>query len=114
MARVRQQRVAEAVRHELGSMLQREVKDPRLGFVSIVEVEMSKDLRYAKVHASIFGDAKDRENSLRALESAKGLLRTKLAQRLKLRYAPEITFVVDESIEHGARIANLLRELEGE
>ena len=114
MGQIRQQRVAEAVRAEISHMLQYELKDPRLGFASIVQVEMSRDLRHAKVYVSVYGSEEEQAATLQALESAKGLIRREVTRRLKLRYAPEIVFVPDESIAHGARIAQLLRQLDGE
>ena len=112
MGRIRQQRVAEAVRDELSRMLQRDLKDPRIGLASIVQVEMSQDLRHAKVYVSVYGSAEEQDRTMEALNSAKGLLRREVTRRLKLRYAPEITFVPDTSIRHGARIAELLRQIQ--
>ena len=114
MGEIRQQRVAEAVRAELSQILQRELKDPRLGFASIVQVEMSRDLRHAKIYVSVYGSEAEREATLAALEHAKGFLRREITRRLRLRYAPELVFAADESIRHGARIAELLRELRRE
>lgn len=111
MGSIRQRRVAVALRDELSQMLQTELKDPRLGFASIVQVEVSKDLRYADVYVSIMGSESDKEATMAALERAKGFLKREVTQRLRLRYAPELTFHVDESIEHGARIQKLLQEL---
>jgi len=109
MAGIRRQRVAEAVREELGRMLQQELKDPRIGLASIVQVEMSPDLRHARVYVSVYGSAQ--EQAMRALAGARGWLRRELGRRLQLRHVPELTFVADPSIRHGAHISELLRRL---
>lgn len=111
MARIRPQRVAEALRVELSRLIQQELKDPRLGFVSIVSVEMSNDLRHAKIYVSVYGDEQAEQASLEALRSAQGFLRREVTQRLRLRLAPELQFIADPSIEHGAHISALLREI---
>ncbi|HEX6990067.1 MAG TPA: 30S ribosome-binding factor RbfA [Bacillota bacterium] len=111
MGRIRQQRVAEAVRDELSRMLQRELKDPRVGLASIVQVELSQDFRHARVYVSVYGSAEEQEQAMRALDGARGWLRREIGRRLQLRYAPELTFVADASIRHGAHIAELLRRI---
>jgi len=108
---LRQQRLAEQIRDEVAQMLQEEVKDPRIGFASIVKVELSSDLRVAKIYVSVLGDQAAKENTLKGLESAQGFIRRELGQRLRLRFIPEIRWVLDEGIEHGARIAELLKEI---
>lgn len=112
MSSIRQQRVAGAVRAELSDLIQKELKDPRLGLVSIVQVEMSKDLRHAKVYVSVYGSADEVRSTLEVLDLAKGFLKTEVARRLRLRYVPELTFYADDSIKHGARIQELLHELQ--
>ena len=114
MGQIRQQRVAEAVRAELSELLQKELKDPRLGFASVVQVEMSRDLRHAKIYVSVYGSDQERADTLAALEKASGFLRRELTRRLRLRYAPELVFIADDSIRHGARINELLKQLKSE
>ncbi|MBX6376992.1 MAG: 30S ribosome-binding factor RbfA [Clostridia bacterium] len=114
MSRGRALRVADAMREELGRIVQNELKDPRIGFASILRVDVSDDLRHARVHVSVLGDEQARKDTLRALEGARGFLRGEVARRLRLRVAPELVFVADTSIEYGVRISELLRELQGE
>lgn len=106
----RQIRVAELLREEVAEILQK-MKDPRVGFASITRVEVSPDLRHARVMVSVLGDPEARERTLEALESARGYIRATLAERLHLRFVPEVVFSLDRSIEHGARIQELLREI---
>lgn len=110
---MRQQRVAEQIRDQLARLLRDEVKDPRVGFASIVKVEVSGDLRVARVYVSVLGDAQQKESTCKGLESATGFLRSELARSIRLRYTPELRFMLDESIEHGARIGRLLWEIRG-
>lgn len=107
-------RVGEETREIIANLLRDEVKDPRIGFVSIVKVEVSGDLRYAKIFVSVLGNDQQKKDSLKGLSSASGFLRKELASRLQLRYTPELHFVLDESIEHGQKIAKLLVEVQRE
>lgn len=111
---MRQERLAAQIQSEIAQMLQHEVKDPRIGFASIVKVELSGDLRVAKVHVSVLGDEAAREATLAGLESARGFIRTELGRRLRLRFTPEVRFVLDRGIEHGDRIARILHQLRPE
>jgi len=113
MAIHRANRVAEAIKKEVAQMLRDELKDPRIGFVTVTSVEVSQDLRHAKIFFSIYGSGVEKEQSLKALNSAQGFVRSELGKRLRLRYTPEIIFRFDESIEHGARIMELLEEVQG-
>lgn len=99
---------------EISLIIQREVKDPRLGFVSITGVELSDDLRFARVFVSILGDEGSRKASLVGLESAKGYIRKHLGERIKLRFLPEIVFKEDRSFEQGERIDRLIDSLHQE
>ncbi len=107
-------RVGEQMRDELAQLLRDEVKDPRIGFVSIVKVEVSRDLRHAKIYVSVLGDEQQKKDTMAGLASATGFLRSELAKRLRLRYTPELHFHLDESIEHGQRIAQLLVQVRDE
>ena len=90
-------------------MLQREVKDPRLGsFVSINEVSTSPDLRHARVFVSSFDEGADRAEVLSRLKAASGFFRSELGNRMRLRYTPELSFTWDDSIERGARLNQLI------
>jgi ribosome-binding factor A len=106
----RPERLAAAIQEEIAEIL-REMKDPRLGFVSVTGVEVSSDLRHAKIYISVLGSQADEEGSLRALQHAQGFLRTELGRRIRLRYIPEISFRLDRSLQHGAKMAELLRQL---
>lgn len=107
----RANRVAEEIKKEITKMLRDEIKDPRIGFVTVTGVEVTPDIRYAKVFVSVYGDADTQEQSLDALEKAKGFVRSEIGKRIRLRYAPEVSFKLDTSIEYGARIMKLLEEV---
>ena len=107
-------RVGEQMREELAQLLRDEVKDPRIGFVSIVKVEVSRDIRHTKIYVSVLGNDQQKKETMAGLASATGFLRSELAKRLQLRYMPELHFALDESIEHGQRIAQLLVQVREE
>lgn len=111
MARIRAARVGEQLKKELSQLLQRELKDPRIGFVTVTSVEMSRDLEHAKVFVSVMGDEEQKKKTLEGLEKAKGFLRSEVGRRLGIRRTPEIVFKMDESIEHGQHISKLLEEV---
>jgi ribosome-binding factor A len=104
-------RVNQLVKEEISFLLQRELKDPRLGFVSVTEVAVSPDLREARVYVSVLGDEAAWRSSLAALDSARGFVRNWLAPRLRLRAIPNVTFHPDRSMAHAARIQTLLERL---
>jgi ribosome-binding factor A len=104
-------RVNQLIKEEISTLLQRELKDPRLGFVTVTEVEVSKDLRQAKVFVSVLGDDAKWKSSMAALESARGFVRNWLRQHLELRVTPELDFRPDHSLEHAARIQSLLKQV---
>jgi ribosome-binding factor A len=104
-------RVAEAIKAEVSDIMRNDMKDPRIGFASVVDVEVSRDLHHARVFVSVLGDEAARKATLEGLESARGFIRGEIARRIRLRYAPEIEFRLDTSIERGARISRLLREV---
>ncbi len=100
------------IQRELSDLLTREVNDPRLkGIISITEVEVSADLRQAKVFISILGSEEEREQAFAGLISASGFLRQKLGERLSLRYTPELRFQRDNSIERGSHLLHLMEKL---
>lgn len=94
--------------------MQRGLKDPRIGFVTVTDVEVSSDLQLAKVYVSIFGSEEERKASLAGLQKAKGYLRTEIGKRVKLRHIPDFTFKLDESINYGSKIESILREISTE
>lgn len=107
-------RVNQLVKEEISHLLQRELKDPRLGFVTVTEVSVAKDLRTGKVYVSVLGSDEQWQASLEALRSARGYIRNWLAPRLRMRAVPELTFVPDRSMAHAARIQSVLAKLREE
>ncbi len=105
-------RVGDLMREEIADILMHKVKDPRIGFVTVTGVELSDDLRHAKVFVSIYKD-EEKETTLKAIEVAKGFIRRELGRRMRLKFVPEIVFRIDKSIEYGNRIERILREIEG-
>ena len=110
MVRFRRERLGDQLRVELADLIQREVRDPRVGFVTITEVRMSGDLQYARVFVSILGDEEQTRESFRALERAGGFLRAQIGRRLELRRVPELRFALDETLDTSARLDALLGE----
>ena len=103
-------RVNEAMREVLSDAIATEIKDPRVGFVTVTGVKTSPDLRHARVYVSVLGDEGAREASLDGLRSAHGFLQHRLASELSLKHTPALTFEYDDSIDKGMRIAELLDE----
>ena len=104
-------RVNQLIKEEISLVLQRELKDPRLGFVTVTEVETAGDLKLAKVFVSVLGDESHWVASLAALKSARGFIRHWLRGHLDLRVTPELDFRPDRSMAHAARIQELLKNL---
>jgi ribosome-binding factor A len=104
----RSQRVADLVRAELSSLLLVEAHDPAVRGVTVTGVEMSPDLQSARVYFSVLGGDADRERAARGLARAAGFLRREVGQRCALRYAPELHFIADRSLERGARVEEIL------
>lgn len=111
---MRLQRVNQLIREEISLLIQRELKDPRLGFVTVTEVDVTKDLRSAKVYVSVLGSEAQLQASLEALESARGFIRNWLVPRLRMRAVPHFTFHADRSMAHAAQIQTVLEELKTE
>lgn len=111
MAKNRTGRVSEQIKKELSVLIQTEMKDPRVGFITVTGVEVPNDLSQAKVYLSVFGDNDQKSNSLKALEQAKGFLRSELGKRILLRHTPDLIFKIDESIAYGSHIEKLLGEI---
>jgi ribosome-binding factor A len=105
------ERVNQLIKEELSALLQRELKDPRIGFVTVTDVEVTKDLRLAKVYVSVFGSEKEWNASFAALESAKGFIRNWLQHHLSLRVIPSLLFRPDRSMAQAAHIQGLLAEI---
>lgn len=105
----RKDRVADAIKEEVSALLRRGLKDPRIGFVTITDVEVTPDLRHAKIFYSVVGDAAAHAASQKGLDSATGFVQSHLGKRLRLRNTPAIEFRYDPSVERGARIEQLLK-----
>ncbi|HLH20982.1 MAG TPA: 30S ribosome-binding factor RbfA [Chloroflexota bacterium] len=106
-------RLNEAIREELAELLRREMRDPRLGgIISITEVDTSPDLALAHVYVSVLGSDEETSDALRALRRAAGYLKRELGDRLRLRRVPNLDFRLDPSLARGARVMELLREIE--
>ena len=110
----RTDRLDSQIRAELAELLQREMKDPRIGFATITRVETARDLGSAKVWVSIMGTEVEREKTMKALTDAAPWLRRQLGARLTVRHIPQLDIRHDDSIEAGDRVLRLLRELENE
>ncbi len=110
----RARRVEGLVLEDISKILQNEIKDPRIGFISVTKVAMSDNLRHAKIFVSVMGNEKEKKDSLEGLHSATGFIRKELAHRVHLRYVPELVFKLDDSMEKSAKILNLLSDLKKE
>jgi ribosome-binding factor A len=109
--RHRPERVAEAIRHTVAVFLTGNVRDPRVGFVTVTGVEVSADLAHARVRVSVMGSDEEKAKSLEGLASVARFLRAELAKELTLRVAPEVHFELDRGLEHAQRIDRVLRDL---
>lgn len=105
-------RLAEEIKKVLTDLLQTELKDPRIHpMTSVTSVNVSKDLRYAKIFVSVLGPEDKKKETLNGLKSASGFIRSELGKRIRLRYHPEISFELDDSIQHSLEINRILRHL---
>ena len=107
----RQRRLGQLLKQEISELLAREIKDPRIAFVSITSVDVAPDLRHAKVYISVLGSESERKSTIAGLRSASGYIRRELGARLSLKYAPEIRIMYDDSIEEGSRILALIQSV---
>ncbi|ADU30711.1 30S ribosome-binding factor RbfA [Evansella cellulosilytica] len=114
MSNVRANRVGEQIKKEITEIIQREIKDPRVGFITVTAVDVTGDLQQATAFITVYGDDDQRSNTLAALEKAKGFIRSEIGKRIQLRKTPDLSFKFDESIERGNRIEELLRKLNEE
>ena len=107
----RPEKVEQFIKEELSQILQREVHDPRIGFVSVTDVEVSQDLRHARIFVSVLGTDEEKTATMEGLASATRYIRRALGQRLQMRFTPDLAFRLDESIERGSRVMKLLGEV---
>lgn len=107
-------RVNAEVQHELSNIIRNEIKDPRIStMTSVVAVDVTPDLKYAKAYISVLGSRKEQEDTIKGLKNAEGYIRRQLAASINLRNTPQITFVLDQSIEYGVNMSKLIDEVNG-
>ena len=107
----RMDRVNEELRKEISLVIDSKLKNPNItGIISVTKVKTSPDLRYARVYISLI-NSKSKKNTLEGIKNASGYIRTEIAKRVNLRYTPELTFEIDESMEYGSKIENILNEI---
>lgn len=115
MVKERDRRLGELLKEEISDIIRREVRDPRIGgFVSITEVEVSGDLRHAKVFVSVMGSEQEKQETMEGLEEATGYIRCLVGERITVYHTPELKFRYDDSIEHGIHISQIIKEARAE
>lgn len=114
MNKRRVEKMAEEIRREISGIIAEAMKDPRLSLVSVSRVEVTNDLGHARILISVLGDEQKQEEAIQALDKAKGFVRTELSNRVRMRHAPEISFRLDKSIEHGIKINAILDDLKAQ
>ena len=111
---MRANRVAEQMKKELGDIIGNKVKNPKIGFVTVTDVEVTGDLQQATIFISVLGKEREKKDTLNGLNQAKGFIRTEIGKRIRLLITPEIKFEFDESVAYGNRIDTLLRQVKDE
>jgi ribosome-binding factor A len=114
MARVRVGRVGEQIKKELSQIIQSDLKDPRIGFITVTGVEVTNDLSQAKIFLSVLGTDDQKAETLKALGRGSGFIRSELGKRIRLRKIPDLIFRFDASIDYGSHIEKLLGQLNSE
>ena len=107
----RAERISALIKEELGSILTQKVRDPRIGFVTVTHVEVSDDMKYAKVFYSVLGSDFQKHKTSEGLENARGFLQKDIARTLKLRFTPHLTFILDPSIDEGLKIDAIIQKI---
>jgi ribosome-binding factor A len=107
----RKERLGDLIKEVISEMIMKKVKDPRIGFITITDVEMTDDLRLARVFFSVMGGDREKKDSFLGLESATGFIKKELGLKLRLKYAPDIVFEYDDSLEYGSRIDRIIENL---
>ncbi len=111
----RKLRLSQSIKREMSELLQKDLKDARLtGIISVTEVELSNDYRNCKIFISVFGTQLDKQNCFQALEDRTGFIRGEICRRLKIKFAPEILFKNDDSLERGSKISAILAKIADE
>lgn len=108
----RAQRVADQIQRQLAQLIQLEVRDPRIGMVTLTAVEINRELDHAQIYVTVLGDQSTIDSTLEGLKQASGYLRSKLASRLKLRVTPQLRFIFDKSLQEGNRLTALIESTE--
>lgn len=114
MSERRRQRVAEEIQRRTSTFIREELKDPRLGFLTITGVDVNSDLTHAQIYVSVLGSEEEQDQTMEALKRARGLIKRDIGDWLRIRTVPDITFKLDRSIERGTRILQLMKTLEHE
>ena len=112
MGELRVRKIQEFIKQEVSNILLRELKDPRLGFVTVTDARITGDLREETVYVSLFGKPEEKQNTMKALKNATGYIRTEVGRRLGIRYSPTIEFKEDTSLDYGMKIDKILRDIE--
>lgn len=114
MARLRVEKVQEAIQQEISKMLLMDAKDPRIQFVTVTGVELTDDMSYAKIYVSLYGPKDKQEETWKALQKSLGFMRTEIAKRIRLRFAPTLILQKDTSMEYSAHIESILQKIKQE
>lgn len=104
-------RLAEIIKQVVSELILNDLRDPRIGFVSISDVEVSGDLRLVKIYVSVLGSDEEQKSTMQGLESAKGLIRSAIGQAVSLRYTPDVSILYDDSIAHGSELIDLMKKV---
>lgn len=111
MGQLRIEKVQEFIKQEISQIILTDLKDPRIGFVTVTRVDVTGDLRSAKIYISLMGSSEQKSATLQGLQRALGFMRTEIGKRLRLKMTPDLSLVVDESLDHSVRIQKLLDEI---
>ena len=112
MGELRVRKIQEFIKQEVSKLILRELKDPRIGFITVTDARITGDLREATVYVSLFGSDAEKADTLKALKSANGYIRSEVGKRLGIRYSPTIEFKEDTSLDYGMKIDKILRDIE--
>nr|WP_320145885.1 30S ribosome-binding factor RbfA [uncultured Anaeromusa sp.] len=112
MGQLRIEKVQEFIKQEVSQIIQRDIKDPRVGFVTVTDVEMTRDLRHAKIFLSLMGSDEQKKATWEALNRALGFMRSEIGKRIRLRCTPELSLHLDRSLDYSNNIQKLLLQLE--
>lgn len=108
------ERIGDQIRCEISDIIAKRLNDPRIGFVTVTSVEVSEDLRHARVFVSIFGDEKTKAETMKGLKSAAGFIKGEVGHRLTIKFTPDLSFRLDESLDKAEHVLSILHELEKE